>query len=121
MMSADQFGAVMDKLDAILAAVSGRPTAASAPAPTGNGGGACFGNYGRSKNQPVAGASLQDLEYYASGCRRTLADSSKSKFHGRERTLLAAIETEISRQSGGTGATSAGTQGVFDAADEVPF
>lgn len=64
-------------------------------------GGACFGAYGRSKGQPVSGATMADLEYYASGCRRTLADSSKARFHDKERVLLAAIEAEISRQKGG--------------------
>ena len=35
---------------------------------------------------------MQDLEYYANGARRSLADSSKARFHDKERSLLAAIE-----------------------------
>ena len=74
----------------------GRPArpAASAPPP---GGGMVFPNYGRSKGAPIAGASRQDLEFYANGCRRTLDDPSKSRWHDKERALLAAIEAELAR------------------------
>ena len=57
--------------------------------------GAVFPNYGRSKGMPVAGASVQDLEFYANGCRRSLADESKARWHDKERQLLAAIEAEL--------------------------
>ena len=67
------------------------------------GDGMVFPPYGRSKGAPVAGASMQDLEFYASGCRRTLGDASKSRWHDKERVLLAAIEAEIARQRGGGG------------------
>ncbi|AFE07828.1 hypothetical protein COCOR_07937 [Corallococcus coralloides DSM 2259] len=95
--------------------MSATPVAASAPAyrrpassgaPSGGGGGGGGGdgtllpNYGRSKGAPVYGASLQDLEFYANGARRSLADPSKSRWHDKERQLLAAIETEIARQRG---------------------
>lgn len=63
--------------------------------------GAVFPNYGRSKGRPVAGASRGDLEFYANGCRRTLNDPSKVRWHEKERALLAAIEAEIARQQGG--------------------
>ena len=69
-------------------------TPAPRPAPTG----AVFPSYGRAKGLPVAGATRQDLEYYAAGARRTLADESKSRFHDKERALLAAIEAEIVAQ-----------------------
>lgn len=59
--------------------------------------GAVFPNYGRSKGASVAGASKQDLEFYASGCRRTLDDPSKERWHEKERQLLAAIEAELAR------------------------
>jgi hypothetical protein len=59
-------------------------------------------NYGRSKGMPIAGASVQDLEFYANGARRTLADPSKSRFHEKERLLLAAIDTELARQGHGS-------------------
>jgi hypothetical protein len=67
----------------------------------GGGGGAVFPNYGRSKGAPIQGATMQDLEYYAAGARRTLDDPSKSRWHDKERALLAAIEAEIARQRGG--------------------
>ena len=71
-----------------------RPIAAS-------GSGMTLPNYGRAKGQPIAGASMGDLEYYANGARRSLGDPSKSRWHDKERTLLAAIEAEIARQKGG--------------------
>jgi hypothetical protein len=91
----------------------GASTSRAAPAsrPAGGGGGMLFPNYGRSKGMPVAGASMGDLEFYANGCRRTLADPGKSRWHDKERELLAAIEAEIERQRGGGG-------GGFD--DGVP-
>jgi hypothetical protein len=94
--------------------IGGTPDAASAPAsaprraaggaPSGGGGdGGLFPNYGRSKGGPIRGATMQDLEYYANGARRSLADPSKSRWHDKERALLASIEAEISRQRGGGG------------------
>ncbi len=90
--------------------MSATPVAAPAPAyrrpaspgaPAGGGGdGMLLPNYGRSKGAPVYGASLQDLEFYANGARRSLADPSKSRWHDKERQLLAAIEAEIARQRG---------------------
>jgi hypothetical protein len=84
---------------------------AAAPAPrraassSGGGGGGgdagVFPNYGRSKGGPIRGASMGDLEYYANGARRSLGDPSKSRWHDRERALLASIEAEIARQRGG--------------------
>ena len=62
-----------------------------------------FPPYGRSKGQPIAGATMQDLEYYANGCRRTLNDPGKARWHEKEKVLLAAIEAEIARQQGGGG------------------
>jgi hypothetical protein len=70
-----------------------------------------FPNYGRSKGAPIAGASMQDLEFYANGCRRSLNDPSKSRWHDKERALLAAIEAEIARQRGGEGGGSGGGGG----------
>jgi hypothetical protein len=46
---------------------------------------------------------MQDLEYYASGSRRSLADPGKARWHDKERQLLAAIEAEIARQGGASG------------------
>jgi hypothetical protein len=65
-----------------------------------------FPPYGRSRGMPIRGASSQDLEFYATGARRTLADPGKARFHDKERTLLAAIEAEQARQ----GATGGGEE-----------
>jgi hypothetical protein len=69
----------------------------------GGGGGEVFPNYGRSKGMPIRGASRQDLDFYANGCKRTLNDPGKARFHDKERQLLAAIEAEVARQGGGGG------------------
>ena len=84
--------------------------------------GAVFPPYGRSKGAPVAGASVEDLEYYAKGCRRNLEDPSKSRWHDKERELLAAIEAELARKgsgSSGAPASSGGYGGPSD--DDIPF
>ena len=82
----------------------------SAPASGGGGGdGMVFPNYGRSKGAPIVGASMGDLEFYANGARRSLNDASKSRWHDKERQLLAAIEAEIARQRGG----DAGDEGGY--------
>ena len=63
-----------------------------------------FPPYGRSRGMPIRGASAQDLEFYATGARRTLADPGKARFHDKERTLLGAIEAEQARQGAAGGA-----------------
>lgn len=60
-----------------------------------------FPNYGKAKGAAIVGAALKDLEFYANGCRKSLADASKSKWHGKEQALLNAIMAEIHRQNGG--------------------
>lgn len=88
-------------------AAASRPSTSSrgavSRAPAGADSGMVFPNYGRSKGMPISGASLQDLEFYANGSRRSLSDPSKERFHAKERQLLAAIEAEIARQRGGGG------------------
>lgn len=97
----------MTKLNEILAAVTLlRAEVAALKTPVARAAGpsdgqARFGNYGRNKGGLVAGATAEDLRYYGDGCRRTLADSSKSNFHAREQVLLSAIEAEEARQQGG--------------------
>lgn len=84
--------------------VADAPRRASAPMPPPpSDGGMVFPPYGRSKGAPIAGASIQDLEFYASGCRRTLGDPAKSRWHDKERQLLAAIEAELAGQGAGGG------------------
>ncbi|QSQ12076.1 hypothetical protein [Myxococcus landrumensis] len=85
-----------------------RRSAPSAGGGGGGGDGTVFPNYGRSKGAPVAGASMQDLEFYANGARRSLNDPSKSRWHDKERQLLAAIEAEMARQQGGGGGNEGG-------------
>jgi hypothetical protein len=90
---------------------SARPPQTSSPATTG----LMFPPYGRSKGQPVSGATLGDLQFYADGCKRTLDNPQKAQFHDKERTLLAAIEAEMIRQG-------APPEGFDDqVADEPPF
>ena len=87
------------------------PAPASGGFPGGGfsgGGGDVFPPYGRSKGLPIAGATMQDLEFYANGCRRSLGDPAKSRFHDKERALLAVIEAEIARQGGSTGTGGGG-------------
>lgn len=62
-----------------------------------------FPPYGRSKGAPIAGASIQDLEFYINGSRRSLDDPSKARWHEKERVLLAAMEAELARRTGGGG------------------
>ena len=117
-----------DDLEAIRSIVrdelASRPSAPAArQSARPNTGGAVFPNYGRRKNEPVSGAERGDLDYYAAGCRRTLDDPGKSRWHDRERVLLAAIEAEIARQSGG-GSESATGQDSFPPMgidDDLPF
>lgn len=87
------------------AAAVRRAPAAAAPRASGGGdaGGMVFPPYGRSKGMPIVGGSMQDLEFYANGCRRTLGDPGKARWHDKERVLLAAIEAEMARQGGGGG------------------
>lgn len=83
------------------APAAARPAAAARPS-SGGGEGMVFPNYGRSKGTPIRGASRQDLEFYANGARRTLADPGKARFHEKERALLQAIEAELAREQGGS-------------------
>jgi hypothetical protein len=98
----DGFRLVMGEL--AIGGAQDRPAAAARPASAAPSAAAgeptVFPNYGRSKNAPIAGASEQDLEYYANGARRSLADPSKARWHDKETALLAAIEKELARQRG---------------------
>ncbi|MBL8957122.1 MAG: hypothetical protein JNK82_40490 [Myxococcaceae bacterium] len=80
-----------------------RPSGAFSGGGGGDMSGGVLPNYGRSKGAPVRGASMQDLEFYLNGCKRTLADPSKARFHDKERQLMAQLEAEIARQRGGGG------------------
>jgi hypothetical protein len=72
-------------------------------APPSHDEGMVFPPYGRSRGAPIAGASVQDLQFYISGSRRTLDDPAKARWHDKERALLAVMEAELARQTGGGG------------------
>jgi hypothetical protein len=100
---------------------------ASASASSAGGEGMVFPPYGRSRGAPIAGASIQDLEFYINGSRRSLDDPSKARWHEKERVLLAAMEAELARQKGGGGSAKApADDDYFDDApphtdDDLPF
>ena len=115
-----RLAAKIDEIAASIRALAGTLATAPAKAPSGPAktySGATLPNYGRRKGEPIAGAPVADLEYYAAGCRRTLDDPGKSKWHEKEKTLLAAIEAEIARQKGG--APAGDSPGFTD--DDIPF
>jgi hypothetical protein len=107
------------------------PASARAPREASASGdrGLVFPPYGRSKGMPIAGASVQDLEFYINGSRRSLDDPSKSRWHEKERVLLAALEAELARQRGEDGGNDAGPVSGprvdYDAPvhsdDDIPF
>lgn len=100
------------------------PRAAAAPARGGGDSGMVFPPYGRSKGAPIAGASVGDLEFYIQGSRRSLDDPSKSRWHEKERVLLAAMEAELARQKGsggGGGAPVTRGRDDFDDFEPSPF
>jgi hypothetical protein len=109
-----QLGELTIGAQAVAPAARRAPANAPASSP-GAPAGMVFPPYGRSKGAPIAGATTQDLEYYASGARRSLADPSKSRWHEKEKQLLAAIEAELARQGGGGGGPPSGYRD-----DDVP-
>lgn len=92
----DGFRLTLGELSIGATADSAPTRAPRAAAPSGDG--MVFPPYGRSKGAPIAGASTQDLEFYIGGCHRTLDDPAKSRWHEKERVLLAALEAELARQ-----------------------
>lgn len=100
--SGDGFNLVLGELSIGPTPDAAAPAARRA-APPGADGGMVFPPYGRSKGQPVVGAAVSDLEFYMSGCQRTLNDPAKARWHDKERVLLAAIEAELARQRGDAG------------------
>ncbi|MEY4581103.1 MAG: hypothetical protein RL701_5806 [Pseudomonadota bacterium] len=103
------------------------PSSVRRPAASSGGDGMVFPPYGKSKGAPILGASTRDLEFYMSGCRRTLDDPAKSRWHEKERVLLAAIEAEMARQAdGGEGGGSFRSSGDDESPppytdDDIPF
>ena len=87
--------------------------------------GMVFPPYGRSRGAPIAGASVQDLEFYINGSRRTLDDPAKARWHDKERALLAVMEAELARQRGGGSASRNDEQAPDDwgvpSDDDIPI
>lgn len=96
MAKLEEISAKLDALTAAVAALGKAPRAAAS-----SGGGAVFPGYGNSKGMPIAGADLRTLEFYANGCRKSLGDPAKARWHDKEKALLATIEAEIAAQGGG--------------------
>ena len=98
----EKLNEILAKLDALTAIVTAaRPVPPPRASGLTNGNGAVFPNYGNSKGQPIFGADLGSLEFYATGARRSIADPSKAQWSDKEKRLLSALEAEIARQSGG--------------------
>jgi hypothetical protein len=131
--SGDGFSLTLGELS--IGAVADAPSSsARRSSPPAGDNGMVFPPYGRSKGAPIAGAALSDLEFYMNGCRRTLGDPAKARWHDKERVLLAAIEAEIERQRGaGDGGGDHDDGGSFQAPpddydsppphsdDDIPF
>lgn len=96
-------------------------TMKTAPRAAPSGGEGTFPNYGGAKGQPIVGAAMKDLAYYASGAKRSLEDPSKEKWHAKEAKLLAAIEAEIARQQGGEAPPHDDADAPPPSDDAVPF
>jgi hypothetical protein len=114
------------------AAADPAPARARTGASSAGGEGMVFPPYGRSKGAPIAGATVQDLEFYIGGSRRSLDDPTKVRWHDKERVLLAAMEAELARRTGGGGGGAGGDdygasagQHDYDAPphsdDDIPF
>jgi hypothetical protein len=90
-----------DAVEALVAGVAALVNAVKAR-PAGGGGGVVshsgpvFG-FGKSKGQPVAGASVRDLQYYGDAACSSLGNPDKERFHAKERALLAAINAELKK------------------------
>lgn len=126
--TADGFSISMGQLSIGSQPVARAASGGARPASGGGGGGdgMVFPPYGRSKGMPIRGASMQDLEFYRNGSMRSLADPSKSRFHEKEKVMLAAIDAEIARQGGGGGDSGGSFGGGGDGPpphtdDDAPF
>lgn len=123
-MSEQQWERLVVSFERIAKALEGRPATAAAPAaavaaPKPNGDlPENFPNYGRSKGAPIAGATKDDLDYYAAGARKSLSNPEKARWHQNEANLLAAIEAEIANP---TKAREDDPNGGAPDPDSIPF
>lgn len=128
MTSVELLEAVLDEIKGLRADMKTRPQA-----PSGAQTGAvpdCLPNYGKNKKGAIRDASDGDLEYYASGCRRSIADPAKARWIENETRMLDAINAEIARRnSAGQGSLApSGNMGQqpdptenWGAEDDPPF
>lgn len=96
------------------------PTPESGSRPAPGGGPEVFPNFGRMKGQSIAGAPLNELEYYIGSARKTLADPSKARFHDKESALIGALEAELARQRGSGPTPPPGEKPLFNSAPGKP-
>jgi hypothetical protein len=54
-----------------------------------------MGNFGRGANKHLSELSDDDVSFYRNACKRTLADSSKERFHANETQRLAIFDQEL--------------------------
>ncbi len=62
-----------------------------------------FPNFGKAAGQPIQGAALKDLEFYAERMRESIASPDKANFKTKNEAMLKAIEAEIAHQRGSGG------------------
>jgi hypothetical protein len=77
-----------------------------------------FPPFGKGQGQPIAGAQVSELEWYAARMREGIVDPEKARFKGKNEAMLKAIEAELARQRGATPEgkreTKAGPSTPFD-------
>ena len=107
----------------VYSAVAGQARAA-APAPAARASGAVF-KFGRSKGQPLAGASAGDLAWYAEAISRSIDDPAKSRWRADNIAHLAEVEEAMNggalRTGGGQAPAAPPGEEFADAQDEIPF
>lgn len=81
------------------AETGGQRQAGTRPTSSG-GGGMCFPPYGRNKGQPIAGAQMEQLLWYAGNAVKSINDPAKSRWREKESALLEALNAEIIAQGG---------------------
>jgi hypothetical protein len=62
-----------------------------------------FPNFGKAAGQPIQGAALKDLEFYAERMRESISSPEKANFKAKNEAMLKAIEAEIAHQRGSGG------------------
>lgn len=55
--------------------------------------------FGKNKDQPIQGAAVKDLEWWAKTTRENIADPAKASYRASNEALLKAVETELERQT----------------------